>query len=150
MPSRTPGAGLLVLVELGATWPRSLVESSPYAACRVLAEQEGEGPVAFAARVRTFATSMFPRHVALETAVLACNERADESAVSARRSIAQFLSSRRGRTRLIFAPAARAREALRRSLDALVAELCRSERAPQSGTTFSLEGSAGSDFSRVA
>lgn len=80
----------LVLVELGAAWPRSLVESSPYAACRVLVEQEGEGPLAFAARVQTFAGSLFPSSVALETAVLACSERADETAMAGRRNVAEL------------------------------------------------------------
>lgn len=149
MPSKTPGAGLLVLVELGATWPRSLVESSPYAACRVLVEREGEGPFAFAARVLAVTNALFPRGVALETAVLACNERADETAVEARRKVARFLTTRAGRTRLVFAPSERARASFRRSLDALVAELCRTERKPAPSPIGS-QGSAAPSLARVA
>jgi hypothetical protein len=134
MPSNSFGSGLLVLVELGATWPRSIVESSPYASCRVLAELEGEGPEGFAARVTAATSSLFPRGVALEAVVLACNERADEGALAGRRKIARALIGRRTPARVLFSPPEHAREAFRRSLTGLVAQLGRMKEARGRGT----------------
>ncbi len=79
----------LVLVELGAAWPATLVPSD--GPCRVLAEVEGEGPLAFATRAEAFATSAFPRGTQVATALVACNLRADETAEAARRALVECL-----------------------------------------------------------
>jgi hypothetical protein len=76
----------LVIVELGAVWPAALIAADA-APCRVLAEAEGEGPLAFAARVEHFADSAFPRGSAVSQAFVACNQRADETAEAARRAM---------------------------------------------------------------
>jgi hypothetical protein len=76
MPLQSPSHGLLVLVELGATWPRSVVEESAHSSRRVLVEVEGEGPAGFAARVASLQNSLFARGVSLKAVVLACNARA--------------------------------------------------------------------------
>jgi hypothetical protein len=79
----------LVLVELGAAWPATVVPGD--APCRVLAEVEGEGPLAFANRAEVFAASAFPRGTQVSTAVVACNLRADETAEAARRALVESL-----------------------------------------------------------
>lgn len=80
------GNGLLVVVELGSEWPSqaTLAPASP-AARRVLAQAEGESPAVFFERVTSSLDGLFGRGVRLETVVLACNERVDEAAESARR-----------------------------------------------------------------
>jgi hypothetical protein len=129
MPQKSLGAGLLVLIELGAPWPRSLVESSVHESKRVLVELEGEGPLAFAERVRAMAGSLFARGVSLELVLVSCNERADSAAMAARRLIARSSSfGRRSQPRVVFATHVASREPFRRSLAELVTELGR-ERA---------------------
>jgi hypothetical protein len=82
----------LVFVELGAVWPAALVASN--GPCRVLAEAEGEGPLAFAARAEAFASNAFPRGTIVSVALIACNQRADETADAARRAMAECLLAR--------------------------------------------------------
>jgi len=97
--SSEPASGLLVIVELGAAWPGWLVEGSAHTARRVLSELEGEGPSAFAARVVAAAAGLMPRGVRLDLAVLAVNERADETQMRARRELVRALlysKNRRG------------------------------------------------------
>jgi hypothetical protein len=77
--------GLLVLVELGGEWPSPL--SSDGSLRRVLAQNEGETPAAFADRVANGLDGLFGKGVRLETATLACNERLDPAAETARRKI---------------------------------------------------------------
>lgn len=95
--SSEPSSGLLVIVELGASWPAWLVEGSGHTTRRVLAEHEGEGPSAFAARVLAAAAGLMPRGVRLDLAVLAVNERADETQMRARRELARALLYPRNR-----------------------------------------------------
>lgn len=117
-------AGTLVIVELGATWPSWLVEGIPHGSCRVIAELEGEGPKAFAERAKGVAASLFPRGLELALIAVACNERADEAAVAARRDFAQLLTARGSRsTRVAFAATEDAGERLRNSLASLTASL---------------------------
>jgi hypothetical protein len=92
MPHKHLHQTSLVLVELGAAWPASLVASD--GPCRVLAEAEGEGPLAFAARVEAFASSAFPRGTQVSKALVACNLRADETAEAARRALVECLLAR--------------------------------------------------------
>jgi hypothetical protein len=102
--------GLLVIVELGAAWPGSLVEGSTHAKRRVLCELEGEGPSAFAARAIRAASTLMPRGVRLDHSVLAVNERADEAQMCARRELARALlyprDRRRARLSIVATPTA--------------------------------------------
>ena len=117
-------AGTLVVVELGAVWPAWLVEGMPHGSCRVLAELEGEGPSAFADRVKSVAASLFPRGLELALIAVACNERTDDAAVAARRDLALSLTARGSRTtRFAFAATEAAGERLRTSLATLTASL---------------------------
>ena len=147
MPQKSLGAGLLVLLELGATWPRALVETSVHGSKRVLVELEGEGPEAFAERVAAVAGSLFPRGVLLELVVLACNERADAPAIAARRAILKALLSRRSLPRVVFACGDEPRESFRQSLATLADELGQRER---SRTSFALRESVTDAMARVA
>jgi hypothetical protein len=117
-------SGTLVIVELGAVWPAWLVESTPQGSCRVLAELEGEGPAAFADRVKSVSASLFPRGSELALIAVACNERTDEAAVAARREVALSLTARGSRTtRVAFAATEDAGVRLRNSLATLTASL---------------------------
>jgi hypothetical protein len=78
----------LIVVELGAEWP-SAPQPELYAlgeggARRVLAQEESESPVAFAARVGTQLDGLCARGATLGGVVLACSERLDAVAQSAR------------------------------------------------------------------
>jgi hypothetical protein len=81
-------AGLVVAVELGADFPAlAALSSSPR---RVLAQMEGENPAVFADRVANTLDEAFGRGVPLGYLTLACNERTDDAALSARRRLAGF------------------------------------------------------------
>ncbi len=117
-------AGTLVIVELGAVWPAWLMEGTPHGSCRVLAELEGEGPAAFANRVKNASGSLFPRGLELALIAVACNERTDEAAVTARRELALSLTARGSRsTRVAFTATDDAGARLRNSLASLTATL---------------------------
>jgi len=105
MRQRKPLTGVLVIVELGAEWPAwtgTGVELAARGGRRVLSQEEGESPEAFADRVAEHLGSLFarqswgrsagrPRDVLLERAVLACNERTDDRAMQARSKLGQTL-----------------------------------------------------------
>jgi hypothetical protein len=82
-------AGALVLVELGAAFPALIL--SVDAPRRVISQQDGESPSAFAERVAKTLDGLFGKGVALGSATLACNERLDDSAQNARRHLAGAL-----------------------------------------------------------
>ena len=127
MPSKTHSRASLVIVELGAAWPAALVGADARTGCRVLAEVEGEGPLAFAARVEDFTLQAFPRGTELELAVVACNQRADETAEVARRAMAGCLLPQIARAgSLFFSAADSASDRFRRRLTDLVADFERS------------------------
>lgn len=112
----------LVLVELGAAWPAALMTEA--GVCRVLAEAEGEGPLAFAARADDFVRSAFPRGTQVTHALVACNQRADETAGAARRVLAECLLARlAGHGTLAFVASDDASDRFRRRLFDLVADL---------------------------
>jgi len=91
--------------------------------CRVLAEAEGEGPLAFAARAEDFAVNAFPRGTEVTHALVACNQRADETAEAARRVLAECMLSRlAAHGTLAFAASDDASDRFRRRLFALVAD----------------------------
>jgi hypothetical protein len=113
----------LVVVELGASWPAALVNASG-GNCRVLAEAEGEGPLAFATRVESFAATAFPRGTEVTLALVACNQRADETAQAARRANAECLLARVSTHGVLsFAASDEASARFRRRLFDLVADL---------------------------
>jgi hypothetical protein len=91
MPQKSLSKAALVLVELGAAWPATLVARAGRVSYRVLAEVEGEGPLAFAARAEAFCASAFPRGTQVSTALVACNQRGDETAEVSRRALAESL-----------------------------------------------------------
>lgn len=110
------------MVELGASWPASLVASR--GGCRVIAETEGEGPLGFATRVDDFVAENFPRSLAVTRAFVACNLRADQTAEAARRAVAETILSRLGTTGVLtFSASHLAGERFRRRLSDLVTEL---------------------------
>lgn len=122
---RKSSGGVLIVVELGADWP-SFPESREPAARRVLAQEEGEGPAAFSARVADQLDGLFARGVALTTAVLACNERLDEAAQRARADLARTAlgaMARRQSGSLLLTASERQSGRLRHALSALVGEL---------------------------
>jgi hypothetical protein len=118
MAPEGPKSGLLVIVELGADWPALAVADATATVRRVVVELEGEGPAAFAARVVSVARSLMPEVARLDLAILAVNERADETQRRARRAIGRALlypRSRRGAELLVTAtdePSDRLRDAL--------------------------------------
>jgi hypothetical protein len=150
MPQKSLGAGLLVLVELGAAWPRSVVDGSVHESKRVLVELEGEGPLAFAERVRAVAGALFPRGVSLELAVVSCNQRADPAAMTARRAIAGTFFGKRATPRVVFATPADPRETLKHALGELVSELGRAERRRASVSLAAREHVPSGTMARVA
>lgn len=78
-------SGVLVLMELGAEWPGiTLGDSAPR---RVLTQLDGETPAQFAVRAAGQLESLFGRGIPLGKLVLACNERIDAQAETARRKI---------------------------------------------------------------
>jgi hypothetical protein len=72
-------------MELGAEWP-GLMQADA-GARRVLVQVDGETPAAFAERVCASLESLFGKGIALSTVALACNERIDDAADSARRKL---------------------------------------------------------------
>ena len=98
MQKLTLSEGLLIVVELGAEWPASEIESARNAkARRVLAQDETESPAAFALRVSEQLSSSFPSGVALGSVVVACNERIDAHAQGGRAELARIAASALGR-----------------------------------------------------
>lgn len=84
----------LIVVELGAEWPIAAGASGPSAgARRVLAQDESESLAAFAVRVGEQLNGFQARGIALRSAVLACSERLDAPAQSARADLARAAAS---------------------------------------------------------
>jgi hypothetical protein len=123
MPEQIHSRANVVVVELGAPWPAALVGRHAGSTCRVLSEVEGEGPLAFAARVEDFIARAVPRGTELELAVVACNQRADETAEVARRALCECMLARLQRGGgLLFSAADATSERFRRRLLDLVAD----------------------------
>ncbi len=117
----------LIVVELGAEWPIAALTSSP-SARRVLAQDESEAPVAFAARVGEQLNDLQARGVALGGAVLACSERLDPPAQAARAELARAAASALARNRggeLDLVASDRNEGRSRAALSGLVGELCK-------------------------
>jgi hypothetical protein len=58
---------------------------------RVLSQEEGETPDAFADRIAQHMGSLFAKRIELQRAVVACNERSDDRAMKARSKLSQAL-----------------------------------------------------------
>jgi hypothetical protein len=86
MRKKPNAAGLLIVVELGGDWPSWALTST--GTRRVLAQIEGETPAAFADRVASSLDGLFGKGISLSSVALACNERVDDAADSARRKLA--------------------------------------------------------------
>ncbi len=78
-----------MVVELGAEWPSTTQAELVASGRRVFAQEESEAPAAFASRVAEQLDGLFARGIALQSAVIACSERLDEPARSARADLAR-------------------------------------------------------------
>jgi hypothetical protein len=128
MTKRKSEGGVLIVVELGAEWPSLAETREPAGGRRVLAQDEGESPTRFAARVGEQLDSLFARGVPLTSAVLACNERLDETAQRARSEIARTALGAMAKLRsggLLLCAPDRSSGRLRHGLSALATELSR-------------------------
>jgi hypothetical protein len=90
--------GLLVCVELGATWPEKLAGGNPDIVRRVVAQVDGETPEAFASRAGALARRLFSDGVEVTSVVAACNERTDPAAIRARSALGGRLLEHLGPT----------------------------------------------------
>jgi hypothetical protein len=116
--------GLLVCVELDATWPEKLVGGNAGIVRRVVAQVDGETPEAFASRAGSLARRLFSDGVELTSVVVACNERTDSAAERARRALGSRLLEHLGPTgSFSFSADPRAGGRLRHALSALALEL---------------------------
>jgi hypothetical protein len=84
--------GQLIVVELGAEWPNTVLAATS-SARRVLVQDESESPAAFAVRAGEQLNALQARGIALSSAVLACNERLDPRAQGARAEVARAVAS---------------------------------------------------------
>ena len=117
---------VLVVVEDGAEWPCWLKSLEGGAGPMVYHQEEGEPLNRFADRVRGQLDALVSRGLPVEMAVIASNERCDEHALDARRSIAcailGFMADN-GAGRLLFTEGFRQGGRSRAALSALAAEL---------------------------
>ncbi len=126
MTKRKSSGGVLIVVELGAEWPSLAEIRDPAGGRCVLAQEEGESPSGFAARVGEQLDGLFARGVPLTTAVVACNERLDESARRARSELARSAMGVMAKQRsgsLLLSASERSSGRLRHALSLLAAEL---------------------------
>jgi len=126
MTKRKSSGGVLIVVELGAEWPALAEIREPAGGRRVLAQEEGESPSGFVARVGEQLDGLFARGLPMTTAVVACNERLDESAQRARSELARTAMGAMAKQRsgsLLLAASERSSGRLRHALSSLAAEL---------------------------
>jgi hypothetical protein len=131
MQKPTSSAGLLIVVELGAEWPSvvhaELSSAAPSGARRVFAQEESESPAAFAARVGAHLDGLSARGASLGSAVIACSERLDDGARSARAELGRAVAGAMARGtggRLLLTASDRNQGRSRAALSALESELC--------------------------
>ena len=91
--SSLPSDGLLIVLELAAEWPSLPGLAVAPASRRVLSQDETESPAAFAVRVGEQLDGLFARGVALKNAVIACNDRLDGPASTARAELSRAAAS---------------------------------------------------------
>jgi len=83
--TRADAAGCLIAVELGGEFPSlALAEGT---ARKVVVQHDGETPAAFAERLASGLDALFGRGIRLGSVALACNERLDDAAQNARRTL---------------------------------------------------------------
>ena len=117
--------GQLIVVELGAEWPSAALAAASNAR-RVLAQGESESPTAFAVRVGEQLNALQARGATLGGAVIACSERLDERARTARAELARAAASSLARTQggeLVLVATDRNEGRSRAALSGLVGEL---------------------------
>jgi hypothetical protein len=117
---------VLVVVEDGAEWPCWLKSLEAGAGPMVYHQDEGEALPHFADRVSRQLEALIGRDQNVEMAVIASNERCDDHALDARRSIASAILSfmaRHGTGRLLFTEGFRQGGRSRAALSALAADL---------------------------
>ena len=127
MTKRKSVSGMLIVVELGAEWPALAEMREPGAVRRVLAQEEGETPSAFVARVAEGLDGLFARGVTLGTAVVACNERLDTNAERARAELSRAVMGVMAKDQngsLLLSASERSSGRLRHALSTLASELC--------------------------
>jgi hypothetical protein len=113
-------------MELGTEWPGWLRECNNGRHRRVVVQEEGEGVEAFAERVSDHAARMLALGTPLGLCVVACNDRADERALVARRRVGQALSSalaRVGGGRVLLTTSRRSSLRVRGKLSAFATDL---------------------------
>lgn len=129
MKKLTSSEGLLIIVELGAEWPASELDASRSAkARRVLSQDETETPATFAGRVSEELGRSFAKGVTLRTVLVACSERIDVHAQSARAELSRHVASalsRSGGGSLSFVTCDRNDARSKPVFSALVAEVAR-------------------------
>jgi len=117
---------VLVVVEEGAEWPGWLKSLEAGAGPMVYHQDEGEALSHFSDRVSGQLATLVGRERNVEMAVIASNERFDDHALDARRSIASailsFMASH-GAGRLLFTEGLRQGGRSRAALSALAADL---------------------------
>ena len=117
---------VLVVVEDGAEWPGWLKSLEAGAGPMVYHQDEGEALPHFADRVSRQLETLIGRDQTVEMAVIASNERCDDHALDARRSIASAILSfmaGHGNGRLLFTEGFRQGGRSRAALSALAADL---------------------------
>ncbi len=137
MRKKTNGTGLLVVMELGASFPEvaSTVRTGPLlgsGARRVVVQEEGEAPAAFSQRVAEGLEALFGRAVKLSNVAIACNERADDAAQGARRQLAERalgLMAKEGDGSLYLTAPERSSGRVRHALSALAQDLAQEWRS---------------------
>jgi hypothetical protein len=77
----------IVAVELGATFPAWISNGAHTGEFRVVAEREAETSAAFAERVISVMKGLFADGTAASGLVIVCNERIDDGALAARKSL---------------------------------------------------------------
>lgn len=126
--SREPWAPLpsLVAVELGSEFPAWISLLARSGEFRVVAEHEGEGSTTFTARVLAAAAELSSGATGLSRAVLVCNERTDEHALTVRHDLARRIFDNSAPARkpsIVLAASSRASARLRQSLSELAARI---------------------------
>lgn len=92
--SRKPNDSALVVMETGSQWPAWLARYEPVAPCtRVIVQQDNESLYSLAQRTAERLGELSHRGESLDLAIVACSERCDDGALSARRAMAHAILS---------------------------------------------------------
>lgn len=118
----------LVVMESGSEWP-AWIDECQASGARTIAQDDAESPGDLARRVGDVAAALGDGECPVQMAVIACNERIDAAAQSARRRAATALLSAmasRGAGRLLFSVNRRASGRARHAISALASDLAES------------------------